>query len=526
MLRKFLPKGFLRKFSTGVIVVGGGVLAYDGYANQFLYTGASVRFLRSCKVALAISKDYYLALHKGDKGDTEDFLKEVHLKSANRILEACLNNGGLYIKIGQGVSAINHILPMEYTKTLSKLHDKCLPSSKENIQKVFLKDFGDVPENIFEEFDYKPVAAASLAQVFKGKLKSGEQVAVKVQYNNLDKRFPSDVGTLIFLQNVIEVFFKNYNFGWILKDLRANLEKELDFCNEGANAERCWKDLSRFKNVYVPKIFWSYTKKRVLTMEWIDGFKITDIASLKKNNIDLKYLDKKLFHIFSEQIFNSGFVHADPHAGNLFIRSKKPGDFDLVILDHGLYEYLPEKFRKSLCQFWEAAVLRDENTMSHSAKELNIKYYKNFAEVLFQTPYENKGANIKTKLTDEDIKYMQEIAKNNFDKIMETLKEMPRNMLFVVRNLNTIRAISREHGDPIDRPRIMARYAQKCLWNRYSLFGFFKWVCRRAKFEFQIMKDNLKLAVHLLYLDTLHMLGRSTKNSKEILQIGEKYRQV
>jgi len=128
------------------------------------------------------------------------------------------------------------------------------------VQKVFRKDFGQLPEDIYQEFDYKPVAAASLAQVFKAKLPSGEQVAVKVQYNDLQKRFISDLGTIIFLQDIVEFFFKDYNFGWILNDLRKNLVLELNFLQEGQNAERCAKDMEKFSFVHVPKVHWSFTK--------------------------------------------------------------------------------------------------------------------------------------------------------------------------------------------------------------------------------------------------------------------------
>lgn len=134
--------------------------------------------MRSLKTASLISYDYFM-LDEEDP-EYEKNLKVVHQRSADRLLETCLKNGGLYIKVGQGFAAINHILPKEYTSTLAKLQDKCLPTSKEDVQKVFQKDFGTNPENLFQEFDYTPVAAASIAQVFNAKLETGQQVAVKV----------------------------------------------------------------------------------------------------------------------------------------------------------------------------------------------------------------------------------------------------------------------------------------------------------------------------------------------------------
>lgn len=256
-------------------------IAYDGVVNEFTYCSASVRFLRSFKTASLIAFDYLLLELREEDNNYDDLLLAVHQKSANRLLETCLMNGGLYIKVGQGCASINHILPKEYTRTLAALQDKCFPTTREDVQKVFLTDFGQMPEEIFKEFDYKPVAAASLAQVFKGKLQTGENVAIKVflnifyifktihlsgvflfkvQYSDLKKRFYSDLGTIIFLQDIIELFFKDYHFGWILRDVQKNLVQELNFIAEAENSEKCAIHLKRFQFVHVPKVYWDVTK--------------------------------------------------------------------------------------------------------------------------------------------------------------------------------------------------------------------------------------------------------------------------
>lgn len=155
-----------------------GFLIYDGIRNEFVYCGAAKRFCRSLKTAAQIAIEY-ATLNTKDP-EYERKLKEVHQICADRLLNTCLKNGGLYIKVGQGIAAINHILPIEYTSTLAKLQDKCLPTSRKDVQKVFLQELGKLPEEIYLEFDYTPVAAASIAQVFKAKLPSSEAVAVKV----------------------------------------------------------------------------------------------------------------------------------------------------------------------------------------------------------------------------------------------------------------------------------------------------------------------------------------------------------
>lgn len=513
---KTKPKLPYFKIATGSIFTT--FIVYDYVINDFTSCGAISRFLRSLKVATQISFDYLLLRQKENEENYEQLLKAIHLKSANRLLDACLSNGGLYIKVGQGVSAINHILPIEYTETLSKLQDECLPTSKEDVQKVFKQDFGLLPEEMYESFDYKPIAAASLAQVFRAKLKTGEDVAIKVQYSDLKNRFTSDLGTIIFLQDIVEFFFNDYNFGWIVHQAKNNLIQELNFIEEGKNSEKCAKDLQNFKFVYIPKVYWQQTKERVLTLEWIDGVKITNLDELKSQKLNLSEIDYKLFTVFAEQIFNTGFVHADPHPGNIFVRkSKKSNTPELVILDHGLYETVPETVRLPLCDFWEATVLKDEKRMKQSALALGITEYKNFAQVLFQVPFEINGGQVKTKLSDEDIVYMQRIATQNFDRIMQTLREMPSNMLFVVRNLNTIRAISRHHGDVVDRPKVMARHAQKCLYTKYNSFiGYLRWICRRALFEYCLLRNSFKTSVFSFYINTLYKLGRSPITSKDV----------
>ncbi|XP_059620229.1 uncharacterized aarF domain-containing protein kinase 5 [Phlebotomus argentipes] len=529
-------RSFVRKFSAsavkrrspvkGKVFVGllASGLAYDGVVNEFGVTGAATRFMRSLRIAATISLDYTLSLWGQQEGTPEYDAKkkEVHLRCANRMLQGCLANGGLYIKVGQGFATINHILPPEYTDTLQKLHNECLTRKKDEVKKVFLKEFGQKPEELFQEFNYEPIAAASLAQVFCATTRDGEKVAVKVQYIDLQERFAGDLGTIIFLQDIIEIVHKNYNFGWIIRDVRRNLEKELDFVNEGRNSERCAAELAKFPYVYVPKVRWDLTSTKVLTTEFIDGVKMNQTEEIKKRGFDLADVDVKIFTTFSEQIFNSGFVHGDPHPGNVLIRQGSRGKAELVLLDHGLYETVPPDVKDSLCHFWEAIVLRDHDMMKKYATKLNVKDHYRFAEILLQRPLEAKGK-FTTRLTDEEIAYMQKIARKRFDLIMETLKEMPRNLIFIVRNLNIIRAVARDHGDPVNRPKVMARHAMKSIHREGGFLMGLRYLVRRLHFELALLRMSLHYWFIQAYLGLLTKLGRAPE-TKSLFQINTESR--
>ena len=253
---------------------------------------------------------------------------------------------------------------------------------------------------------------------------------------------------------------------------------------------------------------WELTTKRILVSEFIDGIKISDVKALKKEGFSLADIDYKLISAFAEQIFHTGFIHADPHPGNVLIRRGKNKSAELVLLDHGLYEKLPTAVRTNLSHLWKAIVLCNHNDMRKYSHELGVHDHQMFAEILTQRPLKFHNFTIKTSLSSDDMEYMSRMAQERFDKVILALRQMPSTLLLVIRNINTIRAITKDHGDPIDRYTIMARSATKGAFAGQGFVGSLKGLKDRMYFEVRLWSDWFKLRLLHYYVRILQGFGK------------------
>ncbi|XP_047410364.1 uncharacterized aarF domain-containing protein kinase 5 isoform X4 [Sciurus carolinensis] len=428
------------------------------------------RFGRSLGTGLYISLDYWWCTNVILRGVEEnspryvEVMSACHQRAADALVAGAIRNGGLYVKLGQGLCSFNHLLPPEYIRTLRVLEDRALTRGLQ-----------------------------------------------EVQYIDLQDRFDGDVHALELLLQLVGLMHPSFSFSWVLQDLKGTLAQELDFENEGRNAERCAQELKHFRYVTVPRVHWDKCSKRVLTADFCEGCKVNDVEAIKSQGLAVRDVAEKLIQAFAEQIFYTGFIHSDPHPGNVLVRRGPDGKAELVLLDHGLYQFLDEKDRSALCQLWRTIILRDEAAMKEHAAALGVQDYLLFSEMLMQRPV-RLGQLWRSHLPSrEEVAYMQDMARDHFEGIMQVLRALPRSMLLVLRNINTVRAINVALGTPVDRYFLMAKSAVRG-WSRLvgaayrGIYG--SGLLRHLKVAWEMFKFEVALRLETLTMQLTALLVR------------------
>ena len=296
-------------------------------------------------------------------------LSDYHRRSAQQILATATELRGLLIKVGQLIGARADIFPDEYVEVLSQLHDTVPPQPFSVIRRAIEGELHCPIEEVFAELSPVPIAAASLAQVHRGRLLDGRDVAVKVQYPDIEEIVRVDLQNVRMLGRVGTRVLRDFDLMPIVEELATNIPLELDFINEGHNAEAAARNFAEQDDIIVPKIYWEHTTRRLLIMEFVEGIKITDFGGLDAAGIDRQAVARLLAESYVRQIFAHGFFHADPHPGNLFIQ---PGP-KLVIVDFGLAKQLEPRFLQGFVRLITSLLTEDRANLAQAFRDLGFR---------------------------------------------------------------------------------------------------------------------------------------------------------
>lgn len=270
-------------------------------------------------------------------------LSRLHRKYARRFKDVAFTLKGANIKIGQLASMQAHILPPEYIEEFQSMRDQVTATEFPMIASQIQSEFGMSPLELFEEFDRVPIAAASMGQVHVARLRSGEKVVVKVLHPGLERSVAIDLWLTRQTLSAVAKFIKKFDLMMIYRESEEPLRKELDLLHEGKATEELAKELAPL-GVKVPKVYWRYSTKRVLTLEFIEGCNIDDFEQLRAWNIDREALMRKYLEAFFHQAFLGGYFHCDPHPGNAFCTPQG----QLALLDFGMVKRMPENVRNGV----------------------------------------------------------------------------------------------------------------------------------------------------------------------------------
>ncbi len=422
-----------RRFSTVVTLAA---RIYAGYKSTQLWT------------------HYVSAANKAELYRRQD------LRSARALYHTAISLEGLLIKASQFIATRADLLPDEWVSTLAGLHDRVPPRPFTMIKHRIETELGRPLGEVFSEFDESPIASASLAQVHRARLHDGRVCAVKVQYPGIDGIVRADLSNLGFVLKALAYLEPNFDFRIIAREALKYVPMELDFLHEADNCETIRHNFAADPTVIVPEVYREFTTRRVLTMEFIEGIKITRVAELEEAGIDKHAVAQKLTEIFCTQILRDGFFHADPHPGNILVQ---PGP-KLVLLDFGLAKDFPPAFRDGIVRLTFAILTNDKDAMVRAFTELGFRTRNGSPDTLVALSEAFLGGAVKSGKAYADKDMIEQFSEELPKELKKNpVVEVPGDVLLVSRVMGLLSGLGKSLDSRVNLFSTLMPYAQQLM---------------------------------------------------------------
>ncbi len=293
---------------------------------------------------------------------------QLYGQNARRLKKLILSLRGIFIKAGQLISILSNFLPDYFRKELEELQDRIPPRPSTEMIGRIRQEFGKDPSLLFAEFDKNPIASASLAQVHLARLHDERQVAVKVQYLDIEATVKKDLQTIKSILFFYGVILRLKGLGNIHTQFSEMIKEELDFRLEAEHIETISANFIGDPHVFFPKVIYELSSERVLTTEYMLGINISDLEKLAQLNIDRQELAERLLTAYCQMIFSDGIYHADPHPGNILVQP----DGSIVFLDFGAVSKLSDGMKNGIIQFFEGVLKRNNSQISAALNQMGF----------------------------------------------------------------------------------------------------------------------------------------------------------
>lgn len=344
---------------------------FEGLSDSVNHTPKSFRFHRAfwvtVRILISIGLFHLIAKVFGTEWK-KNRMPGKYRQNAQKLKKLILSLKGIYIKVGQLISILSNFLPKDFRQELEELQDRIPQRPSKEINGRILKEFGKEPEQLFSEFDEEAIASASLAQVHLARLHDGRQVAVKVQYLDIESTAKKDLKTIKHLLSLVSIFVRMKGLGKIHTQISEMIKEELDFRSEAKNIEKISENFIGDTHVSFPTVVYELSSERVLTTEYVDGFNISDLEKIANHNLDRLELAERLLTAYCKMIFSDGIYHADPHPGNILVQPNG----GIVFIDFGAVSELSSSMKEGISQFFEGVLKRNNSQISTALKQMGF----------------------------------------------------------------------------------------------------------------------------------------------------------